>query len=765
MKTTFRIARLELSNLFYSPIAWFLLIVFLFQCGLSYTNAIEGIVMNQELYPHPKGMPGMTGIFPPPFGILADITGKLYLYLPLLTMGIMSREISSGTIKLLYSSPIRIREIIVGKYLALMVYCLLLTLVVGIFVVTGLINIEHVDTGLLLAGLLGIFVLLCTYSAIGLFMSCLTSYQVVAALSTLVMFAVLSYVGTLWQGVDFVRDLTYFLAINGRVTKMQVGLVTTKDLFYFALIIYIFLGFSIYKLQAGRESTSWVVRAGRYVLIFVSALTIGYITSRPGLIGYWDTTVTKSNTLTPNTQKIISAMGKTPLQVNSYINMMEGHYWYGRPEERNTDMDRWERYVRFKPDIKFNYVYYYDSTMDGRLWKRFPGLSLQQAAEKFAKVEKLDLNRFKTPREIAGIIDLKPELNRYVMHLDYNGKSTFLRLFDDPKVFPGETETSAALKRLTTTLPMIAFLDGEYERSTGKMDDRAYTVLSSQITFRYALVNQGFDVETLQPGQEIPTNIAALVIGDPRTSFSPETLARIQRYVDAGGNLFVTGEPGKQAILNPIIKPLGVQLMDGTIVQESKKFSPDLVTPYLTDTAVGFGKPLIQEQEDSFPVAMRGVAGLTYDSTGPFDIKPLLITDANRTWNKKEKLVLDSADIVYDSAHGDKKASYPTVVRLTRKVNGKEQRIVVSGDADFLSNGELMGRWNMQTSNFDFITAIFGWFTYGEFPIDATRPKLKDNKLDVSSAGFAWLQWLFLGILPGLLLLIGTVLLIRRKRK
>ena len=765
MKTTFRIARLELSNLFYSPIAWFLLIVFLFQCGLAFTGVIEGIVMNQELYPHPKGIPGLTGIFPPPDGILSYITGKLYLYLPLLTMGVMSREISSGTIKLLYSSPIRIREITFGKYLALAVYGLLLTLVVGIFAATGLMTIEHVDVGLLLAGLLGIFVVLCTYSAIGLFMSCLTSYQVVAALSTLVMFAVLNYVGTIWQGVDFVRDLTYFLSISGRASKMQGGLITTKDLLYFALIIYIFLGFSIYKLQAGRESTSWMVRAGRYVLIFVSALAIGYISSRPGLIWYWDTTATKTNTLTLNTQKIISAMGKTPLQVNSYINMLEDHYGYGRPEERNADVDRWEPYVRFKPDIKFKYVYYYDSTMSGQFWKIFPGMSLRQIAENFAKSEKLDLDRFKTPQEIAGIIDLKPELNRYVMHLDYNGKSTFLRLFDDAKVFPGETETSAALKRLTSTLPVIAFLDGEYERSTSKMDDRAYTVLTSLITFRYALVNQGFDVETLQPGQDIPTNIAALVIGDPRTSFSPETLARIQHYIDGGGNLLITGEPGKQAILNPIIKPLGVQLMDGTIVQESKKFSPDLVTPYLTDTAVGFGKPLIKEQEDSLPVSLRGVAGLTYDSTGPFDIKPLLVTDANRTWNKKEKLVLDSADIVYDSAHGDKKASYPTVVRLTRKVNGKEQRIVVSGDADFLSNGELMGRWNMRTSNFDFITAVFGWFTYGQFPIDATRPKLKDNKLDVTSAGLTSLKWLFLGILPGLLLLFGTVLLIRRKRK
>ena len=43
------------------------------------------------------------------------LVGKLYLYLPLLTMGLMSREINNGTIKLLYSSPIKVREIVFGN--------------------------------------------------------------------------------------------------------------------------------------------------------------------------------------------------------------------------------------------------------------------------------------------------------------------------------------------------------------------------------------------------------------------------------------------------------------------------------------------------------------------------------------------------------------------------------------------------------------------------------------------------------------------------
>src|ERR1700761_3012391 len=250
MKTTFRIAKNELSAIFYSPIAWFLTVIFLFQYGLSYTSLIAHFLETQELGgPIAKILSNnVTGrIFGSQNGLFGEGLGKIYLYLPLLTMGLMSRETSSGTIKLLYSSPIKVKQIVLGKFLAMMLYSLLLVLILGIFVVCGIFQIHAADPGPLFAGLLGIFLMLCTFSAIGLFMSCLTTYQVVAALSTLVMLAFLNYIGTVWQDIDFVRDLTWFLSISGRAAHMMMGLITTKDILYFLVIISLFLAFSILK--------------------------------------------------------------------------------------------------------------------------------------------------------------------------------------------------------------------------------------------------------------------------------------------------------------------------------------------------------------------------------------------------------------------------------------------------------------------------------------------------------------------------------------
>jgi len=48
----------------------------------------------------------------------------------------------------------------------------------------------------------------------------------------------------------------------------------------------------------------------------------------------------------------------------------------------------------------------------------------------------------------------------------------------------------SSLKRLTVSLPKIAFLQGEYERSIDKLGPRDYGAISNDITFRYALINQ-----------------------------------------------------------------------------------------------------------------------------------------------------------------------------------------------------------------------------------------------------------------------------------
>lgn len=765
----FKIAKTELRNLFYSPIAWFLIIVFLIQCGFVYMGLINNNARSMEM--GARGLEFMKEltdrVFTGKGGLFSTVTTNLYLFIPLLTMGLISREINGGTIKLLYSSPVTVSQIVLGKYLSMMIYSLILVLIVGIFMVAGRFHIVAVDSGMLISAAIGFYLLLCVYSAIGLFMSSLTTYQVVAALSTFVMIGFLTYIGSVFQDINFVRDLTYFLSLTGRTEHMLHGLITSKDVIYFIVIAYIFVGLTIYKLKAGRESKSFAVNTSRYAAIIVSALLIGYISSRPAFIAYVDLTANQTNTLTPNAQRIIKELGTDELEITVYNNLLDRNAWLGFPAMRNRYLSVWSPYTRFKPDISYKFVNYFDSIPDiDNIKLQYPGKNLLDMARLQAKNLDVDFSIFKTPAEIHKIIDLKSENNRFVMHLKYKNKSTFLRIFDDQQIFPSETEVSAAFKRLMSVkLPKIAFLTGNLERDINKVGDREYMILTNASNFRNSLVNQGFDVDTVSlDTQDIPAHISTVVIADPKTAFSAVTLAKIQAYIAKGGNLLIAGEPGKQSILNPVLSTLGVQLMDGTIVQPSPEGTPDIVKPNLTAAAAEFSRPLAKQYKDNMAARMPGATGITYVNNLGFTIKPLMVSDEKLSWLKKEKFVTDSATLVFSAAAGDLRGALPTAISLTRKIGGKEQRIVVTGDADFMNNN-VLSRYSGSTANFVFSTAAYSWLSYGEFPIDTTRPDSKDNRVTVTMEQVAFQKMLLVWLLPALLVAFAAILLIRRKRK
>ena len=149
MKMIFKIAKTELQTLFYSPVAWLILIIFTFQASILFTNVFDMSVKSQSLEYQLDNVTLFT--FGGMFGLFSGIQQYLYLYIPLLTMGLMSRELSSGSIKLLYSSPVTNKQIVLGKYLAMMLYGLLLMAILSIFVIYSAFAIKSFDFTCVLA--------------------------------------------------------------------------------------------------------------------------------------------------------------------------------------------------------------------------------------------------------------------------------------------------------------------------------------------------------------------------------------------------------------------------------------------------------------------------------------------------------------------------------------------------------------------------------------------------------------------------------------
>ena len=763
MKMIFKIAKTELQTLFYSPVAWLILIIFTFQASILFTNVFDMSVKSQSLEYQLDNVTLFT--FGGMFGLFSGIQQYLYLYIPLLTMGLMSRELSSGSIKLLYSSPVTNKQIVLGKYLAMMLYGLLLMAILSIFVIYSAFAIKSFDFICVLAGLLGLYLLTCAYSAIGLFMSSLTSYQVVSAMGTLAILAALSLVRGVWQDMEVVRDITFWLSINGRADEFVNGLICSEDVLYFIIVSALFLTLTILRLQVIRQKTNWLTAWGRYIGVFAIAIFLGYLSSRPQLMCFYDATRTKARTLPPNSQEIISKL-KGDLTITTYVNMLDRNVYYGLSSAVKDDMNRFRMYTRFKPEIKMKYVYYYDSINNPSLAIRYPGLSLREQMKRIAETVDFDTNKVKTPEEIRKIIDLSGEGNRFVRLLESgNGKKTFLRIYEDFNgAFPHESEISAAFKHLIIDLPLVGFVKGHGERDIKRESDRDYKHFSQDKPFRYALINQGFDITEVDLHQGIPSNVRILVIADPRRTLSTEETEVLNSYISQGGNLFIAGEPKQQAIMNPLVEQFGVQFMPGCLVKPTENFAADLITSNPTDRATALSYIFEGMQQMGNTISMPGATGLTYSTDKGFTVTPLFTSDSTGSWNE-----LQTTDFVEDTAQlnpelGEIERSYVTSVALSRKVGEKEQRIIIISDADCISNTEIeMMRRGINARNYSFVRGAFSWLSYEEAPIDVRRLIPPDNEVYIEKRGMKITKHAMVEGLPGLLLVLALLIWVRRR--
>ena len=761
MKIIRRIAFAELQTLFYSPVAWIILIIFAYQAGRGFSNTLVESVRSQELN---YLLGDITyQMFSSIFGFFRRVQGMLYLYLPLLTMGLMSRELHSGSIKLLYSSPVTNGQIILGKFFSMLFLGMLMLGIVGIYVIWASFSIAHFDFPLVLTGMLGLFLIICAYAAIGLFMSSLTSYQVVAAIGTLAVLAVLNFIGRVGQSIDFFRELTYWLSIKGRADTFVSGLICSEDVLYFLVVMGLFLSLTIIRLKSIRQKSGWRTSIGKYTGVVVLALALGFVSSRPVMKFFHDSSRTKRNTITEASQEIVKRLDGG-LTMTTYVNLFDPGNYSQLPSGRKYDIRKFEQFIRFKPEIKMKYVYYYGKAEEMGVKQYNPDLSEREIMKKMCLSYGLDTSKIKHYTEVEKGVDLASEGYHVVRLLEReNGKKTFLRMFDDSESYPSEAEISAAMKRIGMDLPVVAFLQGHGERDFDRRGDRSYSRFAMHKRFRYALINQGFEFREVTLEQDIPVEVNILVIADMRSALSATEQGRLDRYVTRGGNLFILGEPRRQEVMNPLIAPFGARFLPGQLVQFSgEDYLPDFIVSKATPEAAHFSYLL--GGGENLLITMPGTVGLSYERREGMITTPLLVTREASTWNELE--TTDFIDVVptVNASLGEAIGSFPTLLALSRPVNGREQKILISGDADCIGNGEISySRPNLPASNYNLVMGAFHWLSDNEAPVDIRRPEPPDTRLNLKMPGAKTSRLILKWIFP-LLLLGGYLWLWIRRR-
>jgi len=241
------VARKELKSLFVSPMGWIILALLMLAFGSFYLQGVNNYfdVMSGSIRPAERvGVTIFVG------QTVYGIASFLMLFaVPLLSMGLISGERKSQTLPFLFSAPISLAEIVVGKFLGLIIF--LSILVAYILLMLSTLNIwADIDFGYLLSNSLGLILLAASFSALGIYFSSLTSQPIVAAiLSFIALFALMGldkFFGSQpdhWFG---------YISLMKHFQSFSRGIIDSKDIIYFILFITTFLVLTVRRLDADR---------------------------------------------------------------------------------------------------------------------------------------------------------------------------------------------------------------------------------------------------------------------------------------------------------------------------------------------------------------------------------------------------------------------------------------------------------------------------------------------------------------------------------
>lgn len=243
------IAARELRGLFLAPLAWAILGVVQLILGYLFLTQVETYLLLQPRLGGVEGAPGITDLVVAP--LLGNAAVVLLLVIPLLTMRLVAEERRNRTLSLLFTAPVTMSEIILGKYLGVFSFLLVMVGLIALMPLALLAG-GSLDFGKFAAGLLGLTLLLASFAAIGLFLSTLTEQPVVAAISTFGVLLGLWIIDWTGGGGEAADALLQYLSVLRHYEPMLRGLVRSQDLAYFALLIAAFLILSIRRLDADR---------------------------------------------------------------------------------------------------------------------------------------------------------------------------------------------------------------------------------------------------------------------------------------------------------------------------------------------------------------------------------------------------------------------------------------------------------------------------------------------------------------------------------
>jgi len=241
------VARKELKSVFASPMGWIILALLTFAFGTQYLNGVNNYfeVMSGAIRPAERtGVTSFVG--QTVYGMASFI---MLFAVPLLSMRLIAEERRSQTLPFLFSAPLSLTEIVVGKFVGLLAFLTILIVYIAVMLFT--LNIwSDIDFGYIFANSLGLWLMVASFSALGLYFSSLTQQPVVAAILSFIALFGLMMLDRLFSGDP--SNMSANLSLMHHFQSFSRGLIDTADIAYFVLFTGFFLTLTIRRLDTDR---------------------------------------------------------------------------------------------------------------------------------------------------------------------------------------------------------------------------------------------------------------------------------------------------------------------------------------------------------------------------------------------------------------------------------------------------------------------------------------------------------------------------------
>lgn len=468
-----------------------------------------------------------------------------------------------------------------------------------------------------------------------------------------------------------------------------------------------------------------------FTLLFLAAVgLVAWLSTRYS--AQFDWTASGRHTLSEASRKVLDLM-EDPVTITAYARENQ--------QLRGQIRDQIGRYTRHKADLTLNFV-----------------------------------NPDTQPDKIRELgITMDGELM-----IDYQGRTEKVQSAD-------ENVVTNALQRLAVAEERhVVFLEGHGERSPQGQANHDLGQFGEELERKGITVS----MVNLAVTPDIPDNTHVLVLAGPRANLLPGEVSLIQDYVKKGGNLLWLGDPGELHGLAPLAEQLGIKFLPGTVVDASTQlFGIDDPTFSLVAEYPAHQVTSNFQTMTLFPAA----AALGETGQGDF-LRESLLSTLSRSWTETGAI---EGKIQFDADKGERSGPLSIGYALTREIEApqgepeasqgepqeeakdsptaehaekpqagdtekkpSEQRVVVIGDGDFLSNAFLGNGGNLELG-----LNIIHWLSQTEAFIDIPAKTTPDRKLELSPFASGVIATGFLIALPLGLIGTGTAIWFRRRRR